>query len=181
MRRLFWMTAILTLPVQAGERWVHPTLIDAESPEDLKQPPAKTVPASTRMAVSQPSPEASPSEIQPHWPEGLPPFVQAGLRESNQRQKPLLLDFYTDWCGPCKLMKHKTFPDPRVRRELENWVVLRIDRDLYPRLAAAFSVSGLPTYLLLSEKGTVLGKVLGYQLAEDFAIWLADTREKNPF
>ncbi len=158
MRHLLWLISLLSIAVHGSEPRAGSSL---------------------SSLTSSPATAVSALEGQPQWPEGLPEFVQAGLRESNERQKPLFFDFYTDWCGPCKLMKHKTFPDPRVQAELKNWVVLRIDRDRYPRVAAAFSVSGLPTYLLFSEKGAVLDKVLGYHLAEDFAIWLTAAREKN--
>ncbi len=111
------------------------------------------------------------------WPENLPKFVQKGIEEAKAQKKLMLLNFGADWCGPCKLMDRKTFPNPRVRAELESWVVLRVDADEHRELARAFSVSVLPAYLAVNQQGGVLDKRLGYVVAVDFAEWLAAARK----
>ncbi len=139
----------------------------------LAQSEANEPPAPTEMI------KGDEKRVLVRWPDKLPTFVIKSLQESKAQEKPLLLDFSARWCGPCKLMDKKVFPDPRVARELENWVLLKIDKDKYPHLANSFSVSGLPTYFLVSEQGEIMGKSLGYQIAPDFAEWLVAARKRS--
>jgi thiol:disulfide interchange protein DsbD len=41
--------------------------------------------------------------------------------------RPVMLDFYADWCVSCKEMERFTFADPRVQRALDNMLILQAD------------------------------------------------------
>ena len=63
--------------------------------------------------------------------------------------KIVLIDFYTTWCGPCKLLDQKTWKDPEVIKLLESKTVsLKIDAEKETELAGRYRIDVYPTVLL---------------------------------
>lgn len=61
-------------------------------------------------------------------------------------ETPVLVDFFADWCGPCKMLAPIL---KKVKDELGNAVkIIKIDVDKNPRLANMYQVRGVPTMLL---------------------------------
>jgi thioredoxin:protein disulfide reductase len=79
------------------------------------------------------------------------------LAEAARQQRPVLLDFYADWCVACLKMEHEVFGDPAVRGALGNVLLLRADvtaNDAQDRaLLKAFGVYGPPTLLFFAADG----------------------------
>ncbi|HXG27827.1 MAG TPA: protein-disulfide reductase DsbD [Nevskiales bacterium] len=79
------------------------------------------------------------------------------LAEAARQQRPVLLDFYADWCVACLKMEHEVFGDPAVRAALGNVLLLRADvtaNDVQDRaLLKALGVYGPPTLLFFAADG----------------------------
>ena len=70
-----------------------------------------------------------------------------------------LVDFYADWCGPCRRMGE-------VLETLTEVNVLKINTDEFPNLATSFGVMSIPTLMLFID-GAESGKLIGLQSKDD--------------
>jgi thioredoxin 1 len=74
----------------------------------------------------------------------------SNFSEIINQDKPVLVDFFAEWCGPCKMMSPIL---KEVKDELgENVSIIKIDVDKNPSLASQYQVRGVPT-LVLYNKG----------------------------
>ncbi|WMJ73076.1 thioredoxin [Cytophagaceae bacterium ABcell3] len=74
-----------------------------------------------------------------------------------QSDKPVLADFYADWCAPCKML---TPTLEQLSKESEDLKVVKIDVDKNPSAATQFGINGVPT-LILFRKGKILWRKSG--------------------
>ena len=102
----------------------------------------------------------------------------ASLQELQEKLKapgkPVMLDFYADWCVSCKEMEAFTFSDPRVRAQLDGMLLLQADVTAHTEqdraLLKRFSLFGPPGIVFFDPQGQEIRglRVIGYQNAERF-------------
>jgi thiol:disulfide interchange protein DsbD len=96
--------------------------------------------------------------------------------------RPVMLDFYADWCVSCKEMERFTFADPRVRARLSGWLLLQADVTANSAedkaLLAHFKLFGPPGIVFFDPSGREVPgvRVVGFQDADAFLSSLAATR-----
>jgi len=93
----------------------------------------------------------------------------AALQKAAQTHKIVLVDFYTTWCGPCKLLDTRTWTDADVIKLLQQKTVpLRLDAEKETNLASRFQIEAYPTVLLVKADGTELDRLVGYRDPKTF-------------
>ncbi|QQS27854.1 MAG: thioredoxin family protein [Sphingobacteriales bacterium] len=91
--------------------------------------------------------------------------------EARKLGKPIFVDAYTTWCGPCKMMAANTFPDPQVGSFYNKFYVnYKIDAEKGEGrdFARTYRVDRYPTLLFINGDGDLLYRSLGYQQPSQF-------------
>ena len=82
---------------------------------------------------------------------------QNDFEQIKNSEKPLLLDFYAEWCGPCRMLSPVI---DKIAEERDDIIVAKINVDENPQLASEFGVISIPTLVVL-DGGRVVKQVAG--------------------
>ena len=74
------------------------------------------------------------------------------FEEIKQRDKPILIDFYASWCGPCKMLSPII---DEIANERDDIVVGKVNVDDEPELSEKFGVFSIPTLVIIKDGSVV--------------------------
>ena len=80
------------------------------------------------------------------------------LQELINSEKPTLIDFFAEWCGPCKTMKPVL--EELKQKVGDNATIIKIDVDKNPEVASIYQIRSIPT-LIMFKKGQPVWKQSG--------------------
>jgi len=98
------------------------------------------------------------------------PFAES-LRRARAEKKPLMVDTYAVWCGPCKQLDRMTFADPEVGAWARaNVIAVKIDAEKGEgrRVSQRYAVRAFPTILFLDASGNEIDRLSGAYPPADF-------------
>ena len=90
-------------------------------------------------------------------------------KEVLRSDKPVLVDFWATWCGPCRMLAPTVAAIAEERAEVLK--VGKVDVDQEPELARRFGIMSIPT-LILFKDGQAVRQTMGYQPKEALEAWL---------
>ena len=99
------------------------------------------------------------------WHESL----DDALAAAKENDKLVMVDFYAEWCDPCKMLEQETFPAPAVIEAARAYECTRVDVDQRPELAMRYGVMGIPNILFLDQAGEPLHRSVGFYPPAPFA------------
>lgn len=83
-----------------------------------------------------------------------------------KENKLILVDFYADWCGPCKSMDKETWSNPEVKKQMQKVVSAKINVDYNKALATTYNVKAIPNMVIIDGYGNILHREIGYKSEE---------------
>ncbi len=114
-----------------------------------------------------------PSELnEPEWKKFSIENYEASIK-NNER---MVIDFYADWCIPCKELDKLTFSKQSVIKEFERFTVYKVDMtkndETYEQLRKRFNVIGMPTVLIIDSKGNEVKRLTGFVNEDEFLSYI---------
>jgi thiol:disulfide interchange protein DsbD len=86
---------------------------------------------------------------------------EEGMAQAAEEGKPVMVDFYADWCTFCKKLDAEVFSRPDVAEASEDFVAIKVDTEKDRETASKYGVSGLPTVVVLEPDGTEIRRSRG--------------------
>ena len=144
----------------------------------------------------------STNEVPVAQTQEVPEKIRMTLEEALEAQtlipKPIVIDVYTKWCGPCKMLDQNTFNDPRVKKYMyENYYPVKFDAesadtirfasniftnpDYVPnqpgrngvhQFTSYLSVNAYPTLFFMDKEAKPVGPLSGYRTPAQIEIYL---------
>ena len=107
------------------------------------------------------------STIEPEW------FSSdgEGFRQARLMNRPVLMDFFAEWCAACHELDEKTWSEERVRSELDRYVRIKLDLTRNDEQTQAYQnkykIIGMPTVILFDVSGKEMFRFEGFKPPED--------------
>ncbi len=114
-------------------------------------------------------PEELDSARRPTTPSTIPEPIASALEEAQRTGNLILVDFYAEWCSPCKVLDNTILPHPLVKEALKAFLFLHVDTDEFPKAGEEYAIDAMPTMLVLDSEGRELYRFIGLMEPADLA------------
>ncbi len=113
------------------------------------------------------------------------PYSDQLLSEARQSGKPAIIDFYADWCAPCRELDEVTFHDPQIVHQAKrDFVMIKVDltrkgNPVHEALLRQYGIKGVPTVVFLDRQGDERRdlRLVDFLPADQFLIRMVELRK----
>lgn len=105
-------------------------------------------------------------------PRDAPKFFATAMRRARQAKRPIVIDFWATWCGPCKKLKKLTMEHAKVAKVLKGMEVIYVDLDAHPSLAKSYGVTSIPDVFFIDAAGLIVDRLRKFEAAPAFLVRL---------
>ncbi len=106
--------------------------------------------------------------------------LAAALGKAKTEGKPVMADFYTDWCGWCKKLDKDVYEDAAVNRLAEKFICVKVNCEVDKDAFSKYGLQGYPTIIFFDPAGNIEDKIVGYRNAVVFADAMTKVLDKIP-
>jgi thiol:disulfide interchange protein len=140
---------------------------------------ASTVAGALAILTASPRPSIAADDLKRHGPIAWTDSLPDALKTAAKQKKPIFIDFWAEWCGPCKEMLATTYTNPDVVNMSKRFVPVLINVEKQPELQRRFKFTAIPTIIFLDSKGRVLGQHTGRVYAPQFLQMMTEAQKRQ--
>ena len=104
--------------------------------------------------------------------------LKTAMKIAAREKKPIFVDFWAEWCGPCKVMLAHTYTDKAVVARSKGFVPVLINAEEQPEVLKKLGLEGVPVVLFLDAKGKILLQSTGYESPKTFLVLMKQAAKK---
>lgn len=112
-------------------------------------------------------------------PKDAPKFFVEAMRRAQRSKRPIVIDFWAKWCGPCRKLRNLTMEHKDVAKVLDSVEVIFVDLDEHPSLAKVYGVMSIPDVFFVNADGFVVDRLRRFEAAAPFLRRLAKLSGKR--
>ena len=113
------------------------------------------------------------------------PYSESLLVNAQRLKKPVILDFYADWCAPCRELDEVAFHNPEiVKQAKKDFIMIKVDltrkgNPVYENLLRKYNVKGVPTLIFIDPHGNEQRelRLVDFLPADQFLVRMAEIRK----
>ncbi len=92
-------------------------------------------------------------------PEDAPRFFVDAIERARAAKRPIIIDFWAEWCVACVRLKRETLEHPEAAEVIGAIELIYVDLDKYPALGEAYGVVAIPDVFLIDSAGRIVDRM----------------------
>lgn len=92
---------------------------------------------------------------------------ESGRDAAEKNNKPVFIEFMTDWCSVCERMEEETYPDERVKERTDDIIFIKVNAEERQDLAQEYEIESVPTLVFESPQGDEKNREVGFLSAQE--------------